>query len=93
MEEKTITIRVPRDLHKAIKKEAADQEVSLKDYILSLIKQDLNLYENDSDDSWDDEINDEVDPLANLYINEEDPEERARLYQKDMEKAMDKYWN
>ena len=39
--EKTITIRVADDLHKEIKIKIAQQGISLKDYILKLIEQDM----------------------------------------------------
>ncbi|WP_368929806.1 toxin-antitoxin system HicB family antitoxin [Bacillus pumilus] len=41
MSEKTITIRVSEDLHKAIKIRIAHKEVSLKDYVVDLIQKDL----------------------------------------------------
>lgn len=41
MAEKTITIRVEETLHKDIKVHIAEQQISLKDYIVSLIKVDL----------------------------------------------------
>lgn len=39
--EKTITIRVSEDLHKAVKIQIAEQGISLKDYIVNLIQKDL----------------------------------------------------
>lgn len=39
--EKTITIRISEDLHKAVKIKIAQESVSLKDYIVSLIQNDL----------------------------------------------------
>lgn len=41
MAEKTITIRIGEDLHKDIKVNIAKKGISLKDYIVELIKQDL----------------------------------------------------
>jgi len=37
------TMDLPRYIHKAVKMKSAADEVSLKDYIVSLIKKDLNL--------------------------------------------------
>lgn len=42
MAEKTISIRVTEDFHKEIKIKIAKDGISLKDYILNLIKKDLN---------------------------------------------------
>ena len=42
MPEKTITIRISDDLHKMIKIKIAQQGISLKDYILKLIEQDMS---------------------------------------------------
>lgn len=39
--EKTITIRVSEDLHKAIKIRIAEEGISLKDYVVNLIQKDL----------------------------------------------------
>ncbi|WP_214720685.1 toxin-antitoxin system HicB family antitoxin [Exiguobacterium sp. s192] len=39
--EKTITVRISEDLHKAIKIKIAQEGVSLKDYVVSLIQKDL----------------------------------------------------
>lgn len=39
--EKTITIRIDADLHKQIKMHIAEKEISLKDFIVDLIKKDL----------------------------------------------------
>lgn len=41
MSEKTITIRVSEDLHKAIKIRIAEEGASLKDYVVNLIQNDL----------------------------------------------------
>lgn len=41
MSEKTITIRVSEDLHKAIKIRIAEEGTSLKDYVVNLIQKDL----------------------------------------------------
>ena len=41
MAEKTITIRLPEDLHKEIKIKIAKEGLSLKDYVLKLIENDL----------------------------------------------------
>ena len=41
MAEKTITIRVDEELHKAVKMLIAKRGLKLKDYILGLIKDDL----------------------------------------------------
>lgn len=41
MPDKTITIRVSEELHKEIKIKIAHKGVSLKDYILELIENDL----------------------------------------------------
>ncbi|MBP2032580.1 putative HicB family RNase H-like nuclease [Clostridium algifaecis] len=41
MAEKTITVRIDDDLHKAIKVNIAKRGISLKDYIVGLIKKDL----------------------------------------------------
>ena len=41
MTDKTITIRVPEDLHRTIKIKIAQDGISLKDYILKLITKDL----------------------------------------------------
>lgn len=41
MPEKTITIRVTDDEHLAIKLEATKKGVTIKDYVLALIKKDL----------------------------------------------------
>lgn len=40
--EKTITIRVEEELYKQIKVEVAMRGISLKEYILTLVKQDLD---------------------------------------------------
>ncbi len=40
--EKTITIRLDEELHKQIKIKIAHEGGSLKDYILGLVKKDLN---------------------------------------------------
>lgn len=42
MPEKTITIRISDDLHKKIKIKIAQKGISLKDYILKLIEQDMS---------------------------------------------------
>lgn len=39
--EKTITVRISEDLHRAIKIKIAQEGVSLKDYVVSLIQKDL----------------------------------------------------
>jgi predicted HicB family RNase H-like nuclease len=39
--EKTITIRVSDELHKAIKIKVAKESMSLKDYVIGLIESDL----------------------------------------------------
>lgn len=39
--EKTITIRVDEELHKKIKVKIANEGVTLKDYLVDLIKKDL----------------------------------------------------
>ena len=41
MDEKTITIRVPDDLHKQIKMEATKMGITIKDYLLALVEKDL----------------------------------------------------
>ena len=41
MAEKTITIRVAEELYKKIKVEVALKGITLKDYILNLIQQDM----------------------------------------------------
>lgn len=41
MSEKTITVRVSEDLHKAIKIRIAEEGISLKDYVVQLIQKDL----------------------------------------------------
>lgn len=41
MAEKTITIRIDEELHKDIKVHIAKKGMSLKDYLLELIKKDL----------------------------------------------------
>lgn len=41
MSEKTITIRITEAQHRAIKVEAAQRGLSLKDYILQLVQADL----------------------------------------------------
>lgn len=41
MPEKTITMRIDDDLHTAIKVHVAKEGVSIKEYILDLIKRDL----------------------------------------------------
>ena len=41
MAEKTITIRVEEELYKKIKVEVALKGITLKDYILNLIQQDM----------------------------------------------------
>lgn len=42
MAEKTITIRVPDELHKQIKIKIAKEGISLKDYVIGLIEKDLS---------------------------------------------------
>lgn len=39
--EKTITVRIPEDLHRAIKIKIAQKGVSLKDYLVDLVEKDL----------------------------------------------------
>jgi predicted DNA binding CopG/RHH family protein len=39
--EKTITVRISEDLHKAVKIRIAQEGVSLKDYVVNLIQSDL----------------------------------------------------
>ena len=41
MQEKTIAIRVDEELHREIRLRTADLNITLKDYIVSLVKQDL----------------------------------------------------
>jgi len=41
VDEKTITIRVPDDLHKQIKMEATKMGITIKDYLLALVEKDL----------------------------------------------------
>lgn len=41
--EKTITIRVDEDLHKEIRIEVARKSITLKDYLVDLIKKDLKI--------------------------------------------------
>jgi uncharacterized protein (DUF1778 family) len=38
--EKTITIRITKDEHKMIKSAALDNDLSIKDYLLQLVKND-----------------------------------------------------
>lgn len=45
MTEKTITIRIDEELHRKIKIKIANEGKTLKDYIVYLIKEDLNLKE------------------------------------------------
>ncbi len=42
MSDKTITIRVPEELHRDIKIEIAKRGISLKDYILMLVQKNLD---------------------------------------------------
>lgn len=42
MKERTISIRVKEDFYKDIKIRIAKEGITLKDYILNLIKEDLN---------------------------------------------------
>ncbi len=42
MAEKTITIRIDEELHRKIKIKIANESVTLKDYVVDLIKKDLN---------------------------------------------------
>jgi predicted DNA binding CopG/RHH family protein len=42
MAEKTITIRVDEDMYKKIKVKVATQGITLKEYILKLIKEDMD---------------------------------------------------
>ena len=42
MEYKTITIRITEAQHKAIKVEAAKRGLSVKDYLLELVRKDLD---------------------------------------------------
>ena len=37
------TMDLPKSIHRAIKMKSASDEISLKDYIISLVKKDLNL--------------------------------------------------
>lgn len=46
MPEKTITIRIDEELHKDIKVNIAQKGISLKDYIVRLVKEDLYSNEN-----------------------------------------------
>lgn len=39
--EKTMTVRISEDLHKAVKIRIAQEGISLKDYIVNLIQSDL----------------------------------------------------
>lgn len=41
MADKTITIRISEDQHREIKVEAAQRGLSVKDYILDLVRKDL----------------------------------------------------
>ncbi len=41
MADKTITIRITEDQHRKIKVEAAQRGLSVKDYILELVRKDL----------------------------------------------------
>lgn len=41
MSEKSITIRVEEDLHTRIKVEVAKKGITLKDYIINLVEEDL----------------------------------------------------
>ena len=41
MDEKTVTIRIPSELHRDIKIRIAKEQISLKDYLVKLIKEDL----------------------------------------------------
>lgn len=43
-EEKTITIRIPKDLHRNIKIRAAQKGMSLKDYIVDLVQKDFEKF-------------------------------------------------
>lgn len=40
--DKTITIRITEDQHREIKVEAAQRDLSVKDYILELVRRDLD---------------------------------------------------
>lgn len=40
---KTLTLRIPEELHKAIKIKIAHEGISLKDYIIALVEKDLKL--------------------------------------------------
>lgn len=42
MADKTITIRITEDQHREIKVEAAKRGLTVKDYILELVKKDLD---------------------------------------------------
>lgn len=42
MADKTITIRITEDQHREIKVEAAQRDLSVKDYILELVRRDLD---------------------------------------------------
>ena len=42
MKEKTITIRIDESLHKDIKIHIAQESISLKDYLVKLIEEDLH---------------------------------------------------
>jgi len=41
LNEKTVTIRIPSELHRDIKIRIAKEQVSLKEYLVKLIKADL----------------------------------------------------
>lgn len=44
--EKTITIRIDEELHRKIKIKIANEGKTLKDYLVDLIKEDLNIKDN-----------------------------------------------
>lgn len=46
MSEKTITIRIDEDFHKNIKMEIAKRGISLKEYVVNLLKEDLKKHGN-----------------------------------------------
>lgn len=41
MNEKTITIRVPEDFHRQVKVKSASEGLSVKDYLIKLVEEDL----------------------------------------------------
>lgn len=67
MSEKTVAIRIDEDLQRRIKYRLVEKGVTLKDYIVGLIEQDL---ENPGDGPTKQELQNKLDKIREIVVDE-----------------------